>query len=303
MKSQEELIGEIEKLKEEKNAIILAHNYQRPEVQDVADFVGDSLELSRKAREVDADVIVFCGVDFMAETAKILNPKKKVLHPVKEAVCPMAQMLTVDMIVEAKRDHPNAEVVLYVNTTAECKAFADVVCTSANAVDIVRKLDASEIIFGPDKNLAEFVQSRVPEKKIIPVPSFGHCPLHVRFTIEDVENARKTYPNAKIVAHPECRKEVWMSADLVASTGGMVKNACKHDEWVVFTEREMCYRLKKLYPNKKFHPAKDVFCVNMKKITLQSVYDSLQNERHEVVVPEDIASRARRAIERMLELS
>ncbi|WP_367114310.1 quinolinate synthase NadA [Ferroglobus sp.] len=294
----------IERLKKEKNAIILAHNYQLPEVQDVADFVGDSLELSRKAVESDAEIIVFCGVDFMAETAKILNPDKKVLHPVPDAQCPMAHMLLPEMIEEEKRKHPEAKVVLYINTTAECKAYADIICTSANAVKVVESVDSNVVIFGPDTNLAEYVQSRVPEKKIIPVPNFGKCVVHVLFTKEDVEKWRRKFPQAKIVAHPECRKEVWSLADLVASTGGMVKNACKHDIWVVFTEREMCYRLKKVYPKKEFYPAReDAVCLNMKKITLKDVYHSLAEEKHEVNVPENVAAKAKKAIERMLEIA
>ena len=293
----------IEKLKKEKNAVILAHNYQRPEVQEIADFVGDSLELSRKAAEVDAEIIVFCGVDFMAETAKILNPEKKVLHPDPEAQCPMAHMLLPEMIIEAKEEFPNAEVVMYINTTAECKAHADIVCTSANAVKVVESVESDVVIFGPDANLAEYVQSRVPSKKVIPVPSFGKCVVHVLFTEEDVKNAKEKFPQAKIVAHPECKREVWSLADLVASTGGMVKNACSHDKWVVFTEKEMCYRLKKLYPEKEFIPGReDAVCRSMKRITLEKVYGSLAEEKYEVAVDEEVASRARRAIERMLEV-
>ncbi|AJC71950.1 quinolinate synthetase [Thermococcus guaymasensis DSM 11113] len=300
---KENLIAEIERLKEERNAIIMAHNYQLPEVQDIADFLGDSLELARKAINVDADVIVFAGVDFMAETAKILNPEKTVLLPARRATCAMANMLKVEHILEAKRQYPNAPVVLYVNTTAEAKAYADVTVTSANAARIVEKLDSDVIIFGPDKNLASYV-ARMTGKKVIPVPSDGHCYVHRKFTVEDVERARRLYPNAKLMVHPECEPEVQERADIIASTGGMIKRAPEWDEWVVFTEREMVYRLSRLYPNIKFHPAReDAVCLGMKAITLQDVYESLRDIKYRVEVPEEIAEKARKAIEKMLEMS
>lgn len=297
------LIEEILKLKDEKNAIILAHNYQLPEIQDIADFLGDSLELARKAVDVDADVIVFAGVDFMAETAKILNPTKKVLLPARRATCVMANMLKVKHILEAKEKYPDAPVVLYVNTTAETKAYADVTVTSANAAKIVEKLDADTIIFGPDNNLAYYVAKRTG-KKIIPIPEGGHCYVHTKFNVEDVERARKLHPNAKLMVHPECNPEVQERADLIVSTGGMVRNACQHDEWVVFTEKEMVYRLQKLYPDKKFYPAKEeAFCIGMKSITLKHIYESLRDEKYEIKVPKKIAEKAKKAIERMLEMS
>ena len=299
----ENLIAEIERLKEERNAIIMAHNYQLPEVQDVADFLGDSLELARKAVKTEAEVIVFAGVDFMAETAKILNPEKTVLLPSRRATCAMANMLKVEHILQAKEQYPNAPVVLYVNTTAETKAYADVTVTSANAVKIVEKLDSDVVIFGPDKNLASYVAKQTG-KTVIPVPQDGHCYVHRKFTIEDVERARKLYPNAKLMVHPECEPEVQEEADIIVSTGGMIRHAPEHDEWVVFTEREMVYRLSKLYPDIKFHPAKeDAVCVGMKAITLQSVYESLRDMRYEIDVPEETAEKARKAIERMLEMS
>jgi len=300
---KENLIAEIERLKEERNAIIMAHNYQLPEVQDIADFLGDSLELARKAINVDADVIVFAGVDFMAETAKILNPEKTVLLPARRATCAMANMLKVEHILEAKRQYPNAPVVLYVNSSAEAKAHADVTVTSANAARIVEKLDSDVIIFGPDKNLASYV-ARMTGKKVIPVPSNGHCYVHRKFTVEDVERARRLYPNAKLMVHPECEPEVQERADIIASTGGMIKRAPEWDEWVVFTEREMVYRLSRLYPNIKFHPAReDAVCLGMKAITLQDVYESLRDIKYRVEVPEEIAEKARKAIEKMLEMS
>jgi quinolinate synthase len=213
----------IRALRKERDAVILAHNYQRPEIQDIADIVGDSLELAVSAKETSAAVIVLCGVDFMAETAKILNPGKTVLLPVKDATCPMAHQLTPDMIREARRVHPDASVVLYVNSTAESKALADIVCTSANAVRVVRSLASREILFGPDCNLAAYVQNLVPEKEIIPLPADGHCYVHDAFTLHDLEEARKR--GGKIICHPECRPEIQEGADVIASTGGMVRAA------------------------------------------------------------------------------
>ncbi|NJF25592.1 quinolinate synthase NadA [Thermococcus sp. Bubb.Bath] len=300
---KEKLIEEITRLKKERNAIIMAHNYQLPEVQDIADFLGDSLELARKAVNVDADVIVFAGVDFMAETAKILNPEKTVLIPARGATCAMANMLTVKHILEAKKEYPDAPVVLYVNSTAETKALADVTVTSANAAKVVSKLDSDVVIFGPDKNLGHYV-AKMTGKKIIPVPPNGHCYVHRKFTLEDVERARKLYPNAKLMVHPECEPEVQEQADIIVSTGGMIKRAPEWNEWVVFTEREMVYRLQKLYPNIKFHPAReDATCIGMKAITLQHVYESLRDMKYRVEVPKETAEKARKAIERMLEMS
>ncbi|MCD6373221.1 MAG: quinolinate synthase NadA [Thermococcus sp.] len=300
---REKLIAEIERLKKERNAIIMAHNYQLPEVQDIADFLGDSLELARKAVDVDADVIVFAGVDFMAETAKILNPEKTVLLPARRATCAMANMLKVKHILEAKRKYPDAPVVLYVNSSAEAKAYADVTVTSANAVKIVEKLDSDVIIFGPDKNLASYV-ARMTGKKVIPVPPNGHCYVHRKFTVEDVERARKLYPNAKLMVHPECEPEVQERADIIVSTGGMIRRAPEWSEWVVFTEKEMVYRLSKLYPDIRFHPAReDAVCIGMKAITLNHIYESLRDMKHKVEVPAEIAEKARKAIERMLEMS
>ncbi|WP_456424011.1 quinolinate synthase NadA [Thermococcus sp.] len=300
---KEQLIAEIERLKEERNAIIMAHNYQLPEVQDIADFLGDSLELARKAVKVDADVIVFAGVDFMAETAKILNPEKTVLLPTRRATCAMANMLKVEHILKAKEQYPDAPVVLYVNSSAETKAYADVTVTSANAAKIVAKLDSDVVIFGPDRNLGSYV-ARVTGKKVIPVPPDGHCYVHRKFTVQDVERARKLYPNARLMVHPECEPEVQEMADIIVSTGGMIRHAPEWNEWVVFTEREMVYRLQRLYPEIKFHPAReDAVCVGMKAITLSHIYESLRDMKYRVEVPEVIAQKARKAIEKMLEMS
>ncbi|MBN1431336.1 MAG: quinolinate synthase NadA [Methanomicrobiaceae archaeon] len=291
---------EIEKLRKEKNAVILAHNYQPPEIQDLAGITGDSLELAIKAKEATEDIIVFCGVEFMAETAKILNPGKKVIMPVKDAGCPLADQLTPEMIREARKKHPGAAVVVYVNSSAECKAEADVACTSANAAGVVRSLTETEIIFGPDSNLGSWVQEQVPEKKIIPVPPDGHCPVHAVFEISDAEEAKKK--EYCIVCHPECEKKIRDASDFVASTGGMLKIAHEADKWAVFTEKDMAYRLKKEFPDKEFRHYEKSVCIDMKKITPQILRDSLKSEEYEVIIDEDIMNRARGAIERMIKI-
>jgi quinolinate synthase len=292
------LRDEIAVLKTKRKAVILAHNYQRPEIQEVADFIGDSLDLSLKARETDAAVIVFCGVDFMAETAKILSPEKTVLMPVRDATCPMAHQLTTEMIVAAKKAHPEAQVVLYINSTAEAKALADAICTSANAVHVVRSLPAGDIIFGPDCNLASYVQALVPEKRIIPIPPGGHCYVHEMFDRKDVDEARKR--GGMIICHPECRPEVRAGADVIASTGGMVRAAPEARVWNVFTEREMSYRLKTLYPDKTFHAKEESVCTDMKKTRLMDLYLSLRDLRYEVIVDPEIMEGARQALEKMI---
>ncbi len=293
---------EIKRLKKEKDAVILAHNYQVPEVQDIADFIGDSLELARKATEVWARRIIFCGVYFMAETAAILNPEKEVYIPDPEAKCPMAAMLDTETLREAQDAHPDALTVLYVNTRAIAKSFADATCTSANAADIVGDAPSRRVIFGPDVNLGYYVQKRCPDKEIVIVPEDGHCYVHSNFTHEDVERARKEHPRAVLIAHPECPPDVQGMADHIASTGGMVRLAghLDADEYLIATEKEMCYRLSTLYPNKKFYPVRNAICKQMKKITLEKVYNSLLNDVYLVRVPERVALRARKAIERML---
>ena len=285
-------------LRKERDAVILAHNYQRPEVQDIADCVGDSLELAIEAKETRSRVIVLCGVDFMAETAKILNPAKTVLLPVREATCPMARQLTPSMIREARAKHPGASVVLYVNSTAESKAYADVVCTSANAVKVVRSLHTGEVLFGPDCNLASYVQERIPEKRIIPLPPGGHCYVHTGFSLRDVEEARRR--GGTIICHPECIPGVQRGSDLIASTGGMVRAAPDAEVWNVLTEREMGYRLKTLYPEKTFYIKEDAVCEDMKKITLEDVCRSLDTLQYEILLDPEIMVRARVAIERMI---
>ena len=293
-------------LKEEKNAIILAHNYQRPEIQDIADYVGDSIELSRKAMdEKDAEMIVFSAVDFMAESAAILNPDKKVLLPSPGARCPMAQMLTVDEIKRLKVLHPLVPVVLYVNTLATSKAYCDVCCTSANAVEIVESLDADTVIFGPDHNLADYVQ-RKTGKTIIPVPEWGFCPTHLLFQPEDVHILKMEHPDAAVMVHPECTPEMRSLADFVGSTSQMCRYAKENNSktFVVATEEGILHRLKSQNPQKQFILAYDeAVCPNMKLNTLERLYMALKEEKYVVTVPETIATKARKALDRMFELT
>jgi quinolinate synthase len=299
------LVDEIRKLKREKNAIILAHNYQRPEVQDIADYVGDSIELSRKAMlEKNAEIIVFCAVDFMAESAAILNPDKKVLLPTLGARCPMAQMLTVDEIKRAKAHYPGVPLVLYVNTLASAKAYCDICCTSANAVEVIESLKAETVLFGPDRNLAEYVQ-RKTGKTVIPVPEWGFCPTHLLFQPEDVLMLRMQYPDAVVIAHPECNIEMQNVADFVGSTSQMCRYAKETNAktLIVGTEEGMLHRLRKDNPSKKFILAYEgAVCPNMKLNTLDRLYSALKEEKHLITVPEPIAKQARKALERMLEL-
>jgi len=296
----EEIIREIRELKKRRNAVILAHNYQLPEIQDIADILGDSLELAIRAKEAREDVIVFCGVLFMAETAKILNPKKTVLLPEMDAGCPMADFLTPEMIIAARREHPGAAVVLYVNSTAASKAEADITCTSANAVEVVRSLEPDTILFGPDSNLADYVQSKVPEKRIIPLPPGGHCYVHQQFTCDDVIEAAER--GDVTICHPECPREVRNGSDLVASTGAMVRMAETARSWTLLTERDMAYRLRTLYPDRVFHIKEEAICTDMKKTTLESVLRALRTDTYEIVLSEEIMERARAPIKRMLAL-
>lgn len=295
---QQELIDRINKLKKEKNAVILVHNYQIPEIYEVADFIADSLELCIKASKTDAEIIVFCGVDFMAESARILNPEKLVLHPNKLAECPMAQMVTPEQIIKAKKQYPKAVVVSYVNTTAEVKAVSDICCTSANAVKVVNSLKENEIIFTPDKNLAAYVQTKT-KKKVIPVE--GYCYVHDEIEAESVRKAKENYPNARVLVHPECRPEVIELADAVCSTSQMVKycKESKDKEFIIVTECGMINRLKRDFPDKTFYAIGGV-CIQMKKITLQNVYDSLVKEQFRVEIPKKIMEKAKKALDRMI---
>ena len=301
-----ELQNEIIQLKEEKNAIILAHNYQPKEIQEIADFLGDSLELCIKAKEVDdKEIIVFCGVDFMAETAYMLNPEKKVLIPDMEAECPMAHMLTGEQVKEAKEMYPDAAVCLYVNSLGEAKAQADILCTSGNVRKVVDSIEQDTILFGPDNNLGGFVQP-FTDKKIIPIPGDGHCYVHKLFHKEDIEDARKKYPNADIIIHPESNKDVQDLADYVLSTGGMLSHVrdSPKDEFVIGTEVDLITRLKSEFPDKTYYPLLEgAICKNMKLHTLEKVRDCLKNEEPRIVVPDEIAEKSINAIERMLEAS
>ena len=298
---KEELIKRINELKKEKNAVILVHNYQRPEIYDVADFVGDSLDLAKKAASADSKIIVFCGVDFMAETAKILAPASKVLLPSKDATCPMAQMITVEKLQEMKLKYPEAAVVSYVNTNADIKAESDVCCTSMNAVHIVEKIPQDQIIFVPDIHLGEWVREHT-KKEIITCEGF--CFVHSKILLESAKKAKELHPNAKLVAHPESPLELLKIADCVTGTGGMIKYAKENSasEFIIATEEGMVNRLVKEVPEKKFYAIGGV-CFNMKKTTLERVYDSLNEEKYEISVDSAIALKAKEALDKMIELS
>jgi len=290
----------IARLKDEKDAIILAHNYQLPEVQEIADLVGDSLELSRAAAQTAGNVIIFCGVDFMAETAAILSPDRPVILPAGDACCPMAQMVTAGEIKTIRERYPGAAVVCYVNTTAEVKAESDICCTSANAVRVVSFLEENQVIFVPDQNLARYV-ARFTLKEIIPWEGF--CIVHDRFTQENVYHARRRHPNADVIVHPECRPEVIDLADGVFSTSGMISHvrASPKSEFIIGTEIGIIPRMQKLCPEKQYYPLSEhAICENMKKTTLLKVCHALETLEPRITVPVEIASRARRSIDRML---
>jgi len=291
---------QILKLKKERNAVILSHNYQRGEVQDTADFVGDSLELSQKAAKTDAEVIVFCGVHFMAETAAILNPGKTVLLPDAGAGCPMANMITAEQLRQQKQKMPRATVVTYINSSAAVKAESDYCCTSANGVKIVGSIDNPEIIFVPDQYLGDFIAKRTG-KTLTLWP--GYCPTHMRILPEDIIKRKQEHPKAKVVVHPECRPDVIALADEALSTSGMIRYAARPDvqELVVGTEVEILHRLNKENPGKQFYAAsKKAICPNMKKITLDKIAESLETMAPAITVPEEIRLRAKAAVDRML---
>jgi len=296
------ILDDILALKEERQATILAHNYQIPEVQDVADLVGDSLELSRAAARLDSEIIIFCGVDFMAETAAILSPQKKVILPEKSAGCPMAHMITPEQLCDLKNLHPKAAVVCYVNSTAEIKAESDVCCTSANGVQVVSSLSEKEVIFVPDRNLAAYV-ARNTDKKIIPWN--GYCPVHHFLTPEEVARTKALHPGAPFAAHPECRTEVLAMADFVGSTAGIIRFAAKSSarEIIIGTEEGVIVKLKKEFPDRTFIPASgNLICSTMKLTTLEDIRDALLDMKHVIRVPEEIRVPAKRAIDRMLAL-
>jgi len=300
MKKEKSLEERILKLKEERQAVILAHNYQRGEVQDIADFVGDSLELSQRAARTDAAVIVFCGVHFMAETAHILSPDKTVLLPDSGAGCPMANMITAEQLRREKAKLPGATVVTYVNSTAEVKAESDYCCTSANGVKVVASLATDNILFVPDQYLGDYIMKKTGKRMSL-WP--GYCPTHVRITPEDITARRQEHPRARVVVHPECRPEVIALADEALSTSGIIRYAARPDvkELIVGTEVEILHRLKKENPGKTFIPASmKAICIDMKKITLEKLLHSLETMTPEVTVPEMTRMRARAAVDRML---
>ncbi len=292
---------QIMKLKQERNAVILAHLYQHGEVQDIADFVGDSFELSRKAREAQGDVIVFCGVYFMAESAKILNPQKTVLLPVLSAGCPMADMVTPEDVLQLRAQYLEAAVVCYVNSSAAVKAVSDICCTSSNAVRIVQSLPNRQIIFVPDRNLGHFVAHHTPDKEIIPFAGF--CPTHERVGVADVEAARAAAPGAPVLVHPECPPAVVDAADYAGSTAQILDFVGKsnQNEFVIGTEQGILHRLQKLYPQKKFWLLSPrLFCVNMKKTGLDDVLHALETMTNAIDLDEETIRQAGQCLDRML---
>lgn len=296
------LVDKIKKLKKEKNAIVLAHCYQNIEIDEVADFVGDSLYLSKMAKETNANIIVFAGVSFMAETAKLLSPNKKVLLPRTESGCFMADMINLDSLREFKAQHPNIPVVCYVNSTAAIKAECDICCTSSNALDIVRNMKVPEVLFVPDTYLGKWVEAQLNGVKVTTFNGF--CPTHLRITPKDMEDARTKYPNAKILAHPECHFKVSALADYVGSTKAIMDYVANSSdkEFVIATEKGVVDRLTRDYKDKKFHLIKDtIVCQNMKWNTLDDIYNSLLNETHEIFLDETVSEKAMACINRMWE--
>jgi quinolinate synthase len=301
--NKSQLMEKIEQLKKERNAVILGHNYQRGEVQDVADYLGDSLGLSIKASQTDADVIVFCGVYFMAETAAILAPEKTVLIPDEKAGCPMADMITKKQLEEWKSRNRNHEVVCYVNSTADVKAECDICCTSSNAIQVVDFLEGDKVLFAPDGNLGAYVAEHT-RKEVVPWK--GYCYVHDNMRAEDILKMKKIYPDSEVWVHPECRPEVIKLADKAFSTGQMVEEAhrTQKKDIIIGTEVGIIYRLKKENPEKNFYPVqKGAVCRDMKKITLRKVYLALRDMEKRVVVPDVIREKAREAIERMVNIS
>ena len=301
--NQAEIIERIQTLKKERNAVILAHCYQRLEIDEVADYVGDSLYLSRVAAESEADIIVFAGVTFMAETAKILSPDKKVLFPRPEAGCFMADMIRLEDLQEFKKQHPDAPVVCYVNSSAEVKAHSDICCTSANAVDVVKSLGAKEVLFVPDKGLGGYVNSQLEDVNVISFPGF--CPTHMRILPEDIYKMREKYPDAPVLVHPECRIEVIQEADYVGSTSGIMKYAKESDakQFIIVTELGVVERLQRDYPEKEFFLITErTTCENMKWNTLEDILISLEKDLYEVELDKELSDKAYSAIKKMLDI-
>ena len=304
LKYKEHLVRKILELKKEKDALIVAHNYQRDEIQDIADMTGDSYALACKVKEAPQKVIAFCGVKFMAESASMLSPDKTILLPVEEAGCPLADMATVEKLKRKKEEYPEAAVVSYVNSTAAVKSESDICCTSSNAIKVVKSLKNDKIIFVPDKNLGRYVREHVPEKELILWD--GYCVVHMRLTQDEVVKAKALYPEAEFIAHPECRKEVLNEADYIGSTAGMITYAkdSPKKEFIVGTELGIIYKLQRDNPEKKFYVPTDQFvCANMKLTTLGWLARSLEKMVYKVEVPKNIAIKARKTLERMLEVT
>lgn len=298
------MIEEIQRLKKEKNAVILAHNYQIPEIQEVADLVGDSLKLSQVAAETDADIIILSGVRFMAESAKILSPNKKVLLPAYDAGCPMADMIDVDKLRAFKEQHPGAPVVCYVNSSAEVKAESDICCTSSNAIEIIKSIPSKKILFVPDMNLGSYIAKQVPEKEIILYKGF--CITHHRVKPTEVDQVRGAYPDAKVLIHPEAAPEVVAKADFVGSTSQIINYAKESNcnTFIIGTEMGVMHKLQKDNPTKKFYLlSPGLVCNNMKKTHLVDIYEALLEEKHEITVDETIREKALGSLEKMLKIS
>jgi len=303
MSEKEEIIKEIYKLKKEKNAIILVHNYQILEVQKIADFIGDSLQLAREASKVQADIILFCGVRFMAETAKLLNPDAKVLLSAKEAGCPMADMINRNQLIEFKAKYPNSVVVCYVNSSVEVKAESDICCTSSNAIKIVNSIPADKtVLFVPDQNLGSYAAKKTKRNVVV---WKGYCYTHhLKISIEDVKKIRQKYPDYSLLVHPECSPEVVAKADFVASTKGMVDFAKEHNNMIIGTELGLYEQLKDKYPNKNIVSlSAKAICNDMKKTTLKTILATLEKEYNEIIIEKEIAIKAVRSINNMLRLS
>ena len=298
------IIERINELKKEKNAIILAHSYQNIEIDSVADYVGDSLYLSQKAKETQAEIIVFAGVYFMAQTAKIISPEKKVLLPNINAGCLMADMINLHQMVDLKKRYPNIPVVCYINSTAEVKSKCDICCTSSNAIEIVRSLNAKQVLFVPDANLGKYVESQLENVEVITYD--GCCPVHDNVTVENIKNMRDKYPNAKVLIHPECKPIVSSMGDYIGSTSGIieyVKNS-SHNQFIIVTEKGVADRLRRDYPDKEFILISDkMLCESMKLTTLNEILFSLENEVNEITLDEEVRKLSSKCIERMLEVS
>lgn len=293
---------QIEELKRSTGALVLAHNYVIPEIQDAADIVADSLVLARKGVEAENDIILVAGVDFMAQSVKILSPNKKVIHINPGAVCPMAHMAEAEDFLDFKKVHPNIPAVAYVNTTAELKTHVDYCCTSANAVQVVKAIDSDKVIFLPDINLGNYIQSQVPEKEILTWP--GHCHVHHNIKPSDIEKMKAQHPEAEVLVHPECKMEIIEMADSVASTEGMLRYAQASDkkEFIITTEEGLVYRLRKLLPDKVFHRLPLAVCTNMKKMSIEDLLNSLETQGPEIELSDEIITKAKLPLERMVSI-